>query len=622
MTFIDNNLNFIYFKRMAVKLGQLLIASSIISEDQLKQALTVQKKDGGRLGTNLIKLGFVDEDSLVSFLSKQYGVPSVNLSEYRIDSNVLKLIPADMAKKYLIMPVARVGATLTVAMADPSNVFAIDDVKFMTGYNVEVVVAGESSIIRAINAYYFGKGESMPADPAAAATSATIQAKDYTLSDGDLPGDHSFDESSFDEGPNVNVEEFDKIVGSALDNVDVLEEKEDTEVIKEVEAPIVKLVNGIFVNAIKSGASDIHVEPYENSLRVRYRVDGVMYTVMNLPTKIRAALTSRMKIMSRLDIAERRLPQDGRIKLKLGKKRDIDFRVSVLPCLFGEKTVLRLLDKANLQVDLTKLGFEQAALDDFMAALNKPYGMLLVTGPTGSGKTTTLYSALNYLNKPDTNIMTAEDPVEFNFMGINQVQVREEIGLTFASSLRSFLRQDPDIIMVGEIRDFETAEIGVKAALTGHLVLSTLHTNDAPGTVSRLLNMGIEPFLVSSSVILILAQRLARRICTQCKEEENIPPTALVNIGFSEEEAHKVKCFKGKGCSACNGTGFKGRIALYEVMPIKEELKELILEGASTAELKKAAIRLGMKTLRMSGLTKVAEGVTTIEEVMRVTFGD
>jgi type IV pilus assembly protein PilB len=622
MTFIDNNLNFIYFKRMAVKLGQLLIASSIISEDQLKQALTVQKKDGGRLGTNLIKLGFVDEDGLVSFLSKQYGVPSVNLSEYRIDANVLKLIPADMAKKYLIMPVARVGATLTVAMADPSNVFAIDDVKFMTGYNVEVVVAGESSIIRAISAYYFGKGESMPADPAAAATSATIQAKDYTLSDGDLPGDHSFDESSFDEGPNVNVEEFDKIVGSALDNVDVLEEKEDTEVVKEVEAPIVKLVNGIFVNAIKSGASDIHVEPYENSLRVRYRVDGVMYTVMNLPTKIRAALTSRMKIMSRLDIAERRLPQDGRIKLKLGKKRDIDFRVSVLPCLFGEKTVLRLLDKANLQVDLTKLGFEQAALDDFMAALNKPYGMLLVTGPTGSGKTTTLYSALNYLNKPDTNIMTAEDPVEFNFMGINQVQVREEIGLTFASSLRSFLRQDPDIIMVGEIRDFETAEIGVKAALTGHLVLSTLHTNDAPGTVSRLLNMGIEPFLVSSSVILILAQRLARRICTQCKEEENIPPTALVNIGYSEEEAHKVKCFKGKGCPACNGTGFKGRIALYEVMPIKEELKELILEGASTAELKKAAIRLGMKTLRMSGLTKVAEGVTTIEEVMRVTFGD
>jgi len=605
---------------MAVKLGQILIASSIISEEQLKQALTVQKKEGGRLGTNLVKLGFITEEKLVAFLSKQYGVPAINLADYKVDSAVLKLIPADMAKKYLIMPVARVGATLTIAMADPSNVFAIDDVKFMTGYNVEVVVASESAIIGAITTYYLGKGESMLAAASSSSpTSSSIQAKDYTLGDEDL-ADSTFD-GGFEE-PSVNVDEFDKIVGSALDNVDVLEEKEDSEIVKEVEAPIVKLVNGIFVNAIKSGASDIHVEPYENSLRVRYRVDGVMYTVMNLPTKIKAALTSRIKIMSKLDIAERRLPQDGRIKLKLGKKRDIDFRVSVLPCLFGEKTVLRLLDKGNLQVDLTKLGFEQAALDDFMEALNKPYGMLLVTGPTGSGKTTTLYSALNYLNKPDTNIMTAEDPVEFNFMGINQVQVKEEIGLTFASALRSFLRQDPDIIMVGEIRDFETAEIGVKAALTGHLVLSTLHTNDAPGTISRLLNMGIEPFLVSSSVILILAQRLARRICAQCKEEEKLPEAALIKAGFPENEAKSLKCFKGKGCPACNGTGYKGRVALYEVMPIKDELKELILEGASTSEVKKASIRLGMKTLRMSGITKVAEGVTTLEEVMRVTFGD
>ncbi len=606
---------------MAVKLGQLLITSGIISEEQLKQALDAQRKEGGRLGTNLVKLGFISEDKLVAFLSKQYGVPAINLAEYKIDSAILKLIPADMAKKYLIMPVARIGATLTVAMADPSNVFAIDDVKFMTGYNVEVVVASESGIVGAIGSYYLGRGEGMLATATAtAAASATIQAKDYTLSDEDM-GDQ-FDSMGVDEGPSVNVDEFDKIVGSALDNVDVLEEKEDSEVVKDVEAPIVKLVNGIFVNAIKSGASDIHIEPYENSLRVRYRIDGVMYTVMNLPTKIRAALTSRVKIMSKLDIAERRLPQDGRIKLKLGKKRDIDFRVSVLPCLFGEKTVLRLLDKGNLQVDLTKLGFEQSALDDFMEALNKPYGMLLVTGPTGSGKTTTLYSALNYLNKPDTNIMTAEDPVEFNFMGINQVQVKEDIGLTFAAALRSFLRQDPDIIMVGEIRDFETAEIGVKAALTGHLVLSTLHTNDAPGTISRLLNMGIEPFLVSSSVILILAQRLARRICAHCKEEEKLPASALLKIGFSAEEAEKTKCYKGKGCPACNGTGYKGRVALYEVMPIRDELKELILEGASTTDIKKTAIRLGMKTLRMSGLTKVADGVTTIDEVMRVTFGD
>jgi type IV pilus assembly protein PilB len=563
---------------MAVKLGQLLIASSIISEDQLKQALGTQKKEGGRLGTNLVKLGFITEDKLVAFLSKQYGVPAINLSDYKIDSAVLKLIPADMAKKYLIMPVARVGATLTIAMADPSNVFAIDDVKFMTGYNVEVVVSSESAIISSITGCYLGKGDNMlAAQSQSSAPTMSIQAKDYTLGDDDMP-DGSFESTSFDEGPSVNVDEFDKIVGSALDNVDVLEEKEDSEVVKEVEAPIVKLVNGIFVN--------------------------------------------RIKIMSKLDIAERRLPQDGRIKLKLGKKRDIDFRVSVLPCLFGEKTVLRLLDKGNLQVDLTKLGFEQAALDDFMEALNKPYGMLLVTGPTGSGKTTTLYSALNYLNKADTNIMTAEDPVEFNFMGINQVQVKEEIGLTFAASLRSFLRQDPDIIMVGEIRDFETAEIGVKAALTGHLVLSTLHTNDAPGTISRLLNMGIEPFLVSSAVILILAQRLARRICAQCKEEEKIPSQALLKVGFTEEECKTVKCYKGKGCPTCNGTGYKGRIALYEVMPIKDELKELILEGASTAEIKKAAIRLGMKTLRMSGVTKVAEGVTTIEEIMRVTFND
>ncbi|GAB4491344.1 MAG: hypothetical protein OHK006_25110 [Thermodesulfovibrionales bacterium] len=595
----------------------------------MKQALNAQKKEGGRLGTNLIKLGFITEEKLVAFLSKQYGVPAINLAEYKIDPAVLKLIPADMAKKYLIMPVARVGATLTIAMADPSNVFAIDDVKFMTGYNVEVVVSSESAIIGAISSYYLGKGENLLATTGGAGGSGTqqakssmmLQAKDYTMGDEDLEKGADFP-GAFEEGPSVDVEEFDKIVGSALDGVDVLEEKEDSEVVREVEAPIVKLVNGIFVNAIKSGASDIHVEPYENSLRVRYRVDGVMYTVMNLPTKIKAALTSRIKIMSKLDIAERRLPQDGRIKLKLGKKRDIDFRVSVLPCLFGEKTVLRLLDKGNLQVDLTKLGFEQAALDDFMDALNKPYGMLLVTGPTGSGKTTTLYSALNYLNKPDTNIMTAEDPVEFNFMGINQVQVREEIGLTFAAALRSFLRQDPDIIMVGEIRDFETAEIGVKAALTGHLVLSTLHTNDAPATISRLLNMGIEPFLVSSAVILILAQRLGRRVCQQCKEEEKIPEATMIKLGFSEQEAKTVKCYRGKGCPACNNTGYKGRVALYEVMPVKDEIKELILEGASSAEIKKAAIRLGMKTLRMSGLTKVAEGVTSVEEVMRVTFGD
>jgi|Deesub1362A_J573_1020465.scaffolds.fasta_scaffold00013_153 type IV pilus assembly protein PilB len=608
---------------MATKLGQMLVAANIITEEQLKQALSLQKKEGGRLGTNLVKLGYITEEKLVAFLSKQFGVPAINLSDYKIDPSVVKLIPQEMAKKYMIMPVARVGATLTIAMTDPSNVFAIDDVKFMTGYNVEVAVSSESSIANAIATFYGGKGEVVTAAKAAAPAEAAqiLQPKDYTLTEEEIEEPEG-GIGGLEEGPMIDVEEFDKVVGSALEGIETVEEKEETEVIREVEAPIVKLVNGIFVNAIKAGASDIHIEPYETSLRVRYRVDGVMYTVMNLPPKIKAALTSRVKIMARLDIAERRLPQDGRIKLKLGKKREIDFRVSTLPTLFGEKTVLRLLDKSSLQVDLTKLGFEEAALQDFMEALDKPYGMILVTGPTGSGKTTTLYSALNYLNKPGINIMTAEDPVEYNFLGINQVQVREDIGLTFAAALRSFLRQDPDIIMVGEIRDFETAEIAVKAALTGHLVLSTLHTNDAPSTVNRLLNMGIEPFLVSSSVILILAQRLARRVCTQCKEEENVPVPALIKIGFSEEEANTIKCYRGKGCPACNGSGYKGRVALYEVMPVKDELKELILEGASTDELKRTAIRLGMKTLRRSGLTKVKEGITSIEEVLRVTFGD
>jgi len=391
----------------------------------------------------------------------------------------------------------------------------------------------------------------------------------------------------------------------------------------EVEEPIVKLVSGILINAIKIGASDIHIEPYENSVRVRYRVDGVLALAMNLPLRIKNSVVSRLKIMSKLDISERRLPQDGRIKLRLGRKKEVDFRVSILPCLFGEKTVMRILDKSSLQVDLTKLGFEEEALQEFLECLNKPYGMILVTGPTGSGKTTTLYSALNYLNKPNINIMTAEDPIEYNFLGINQVQMKEEIGLTFASALRSFLRQSPDIILVGEIRDFETAEIAVKAALTGHLVLSTLHTNDAPSSVSRLLNMGIEPFLVSSSVILIMAQRLARKICKECeKEEEKIPVPTLINLGFPEEEARAVKCYRGKGCSVCNNSGYKGRIALYEIMVINEEIRKLILEGASAMELKKAAVRGGMKTLRMSGLTKVKEGVTTVEEVLRVTAGD
>ena len=603
---------------MAAKLGQLLIASNIISEDQLKEALALQRREGGRLGTNLVKLGHITEEKLVTFLSRQYGVPAINLSDYKIDPSVLKLVPVDIARKYLIMPVARVGATLTIAMADPSNVFAIDDVKFMTGYNVEVVVSSESPILSAISSHYAGHGDAL-ITAKKSTSSQVVQAKDYTLSDEDIRDEEVT--SSFDEGIMVDVDEFDKVVGDALDSIEAFTEKEDSAT-AEVDEPIVKLVNGILINAIRAGASDIHIEPYETSLRVRYRVDGVLFNAMNLPLKIKGAVTSRLKIMSKLDIAERRLPQDGRIKLRLGKKREIDFRVSVLPCLFGEKTVLRILDKANLQVDLTRLGFEEEALKTFMEILGKPYGMLLVTGPTGSGKTTTLYSALSYLNKPGINIMTAEDPVEYNFTGMNQVQMKEEIGLTFSAALRAFLRQSPDIILVGEIRDFETAEIAVKAALTGHLVLSTLHTNDAPSSISRLLNMGIEPFLVSASVILIAAQRLSRKICTDCKEEEKIPIPALISLGFSEEEAKTIKCYKGKGCPTCNGSGYKGRLALYEIMPISTEIKEMILEGASADELKKTAVRLGMKTLRMSGLTKVKEGNISIEEVVRVTFGD
>jgi len=606
---------------MATKLGQLLVTSNVITEEQLREAIGLQRKQGGRLGTNLVKLGYLTEEKLVAFLSKQWGVPAINLSDYKIEPSVLKLIPVEIARKYLIIPVARVGATLTITMADPSNVFMIDDVKFMTGYNVEVVVSSESSIIHAITSYYRGGGDALTTTKKATTTpSKTLQAKDYTFSDDEFKDNDPFS-STADEGLSVDVDEFDRAVGEALDDVEVVEESVD-ETLKEVERPIVKLVNGILINAIKERSSDVHIEPYESSLRVRQRVDGVMYTVMNLPVKIKNAVTSRIKIMANLDISERRLPQDGRIKLKLGNKREIDFRVSTVPCLFGERTVLRLLDKSNLQVDLTKLGFEEEPLKDLMEALDKPYGMILVTGPTGSGKTTTLYSALHYLNKIGVNISTAEDPVEYNFLGINQVQVREDIGLTFATALRSFLRQDPDIIMVGEIRDFETGEISVKAALTGHLVLSTLHTNDAPSTVSRLLNMGVEPFLVAASVILIVSQRLTRVVCTSCKEEEKVPVPALIQLGFSEEEAQTVKCYKGRGCPSCYNSGYKGRIALYEVMPLKEQLKEMILEGASADELKKTAIRLGMKTLRMSGLAKIKTGVTSIDEIVRVTFGD
>ncbi|MGH7409406.1 MAG: type IV-A pilus assembly ATPase PilB [Candidatus Methylomirabilales bacterium] len=562
----------------ASRLGDMLVKANLVTDEQLKKALQQQETQGGRLGTNLVKLGFISEDDITSFLSKQYGVPSINLSHFEIDGAVIKLIPGEIAQKHMIVPINRTGSVLTVAMADPSNIFTIDDIKFMTGFKVEPVVAAESSIKNAINKYYDSAG--------------LVQDIMKDFDDRDV--------SAVTEGEDqVNVSELEKAT-------------ED--------APVVKLVNLILTDAIKKGASDIHVEPYEKAFRVRYRIDGVMYEVMQPPMKLRAAIISRLKIMSQLDIAERRLPQDGRIKIKMGQ-REMDFRVSTLPTIFGEKVVLRLLDKSNLQLDMSRLGFDPNAQADFEKAILAPYGMVLVTGPTGSGKTTTLYSALHRLNTTETNIMTAEDPVEYNLPGINQVQMKAEIGLNFAAALRAFLRQDPDIIMVGEIRDYETAEIGIKAALTGHLVLSTLHTNDAPGTVSRLLNMGVEPFLVAASTNLIMAQRLCRKICSACREELPVPPGALVDVGFSAEEAKGIKTFKGKGCMACSETGYKGRVALYEVMLITEQVKDAILQGGSAAELRELARGNGMRTLREAGLQKIREGITTIQEVMRVTSG-
>jgi type IV pilus assembly protein PilB len=561
------------------RLGELLVREKLISLQQLRQAQEEQRKTGSNLNYALAKLGYISDGEITSFLSAQYRVPAVNLDEYEIEPEVIKLVSKEVCEKHKIIPISRSGTALVVAMADPTNLHAIDDIKFLTGLNVEPVVASETGIMGAIDRAY-------------------------------------------SDGP-----QYDEVLAEfAGEEVDFSVESEDINVLeleKAAEgAPVVRLVNAILLNAIKKGASDIHVEPYEKKLRIRYRIDGVLMEEMQPPLKMKAAIASRLKIMSQLDIAERRLPQDGRIKLKMGKGKEMDFRVSVLPTMWGEKIVLRLLDKSNLQLDMTKLGFDQKPLEDFQWAINQPWGMVLVTGPTGSGKTTTLYSALSDLNKVGVNISTAEDPVEYNLPGINQVQMHDEIGLNFAMGLRSFLRQDPDIIMVGEIRDFETAEIAVKAALTGHLVLSTLHTNDAPSTISRLLNMGVEPFLITASVNLVLAQRLARKVCQDCKARIKVDRQVLLDFGFSEEQAARGTVMKGQGCKTCNGTGYKGRVALYEVMRFSEQLKEMVQQGASTAELKAAAIRQGMMTLRAAGIEKVIQGMTTTEEVGRVTMGD
>ena len=572
---------------MSSRLGEILVKENLITADQLKQAMAHQRQNGGRLGTALMKLGFVSDDEITEVLSRQYGVPSINLKYYEVDPAVIKLIPQDTAVRYQIVPLSRVGSTLTIAMIDPTNVFAMDDIKFMTGFNIEPVVASESSILAGIEKSYGGpKGNEEDLE--------TVMQSMSELNESDVE---------------LQAEEQQMELSQ-------LEKAAD-------EAPVVKLVNLVLTDAVKRGASDIHIEPYEKEFRVRFRIDGVLQSIMSPPIKLKDAITSRLKIMAKLDISEKRLPQDGRIMLKMnigGRKKQLDFRVSTLPVLWGEKIVLRLLDKENLRLDMTKLGFEPESLVKFEKAILKPYGMVLVTGPTGSGKTNTLYSSISRLNQPDTNIMTAEDPVEFQLAGVNQVQMKEQIGLNFAAALRSFLRQDPNIILVGEIRDFETAEIAIKAALTGHLVLSTLHTNGAPETITRLMNMGIEPFLVATSVHLICAQRLIRRICKDCIETVEVPIPALIEEGFTPEEAKTVRIQKGKGCGVCNNTGYKGRCGLYEVMEVDDEIRELVLVGASAVELKKKAIEQGMITLRRSGLIKVAAGMTTLEEVARETI--
>jgi type IV pilus assembly protein PilB len=560
-------------------LGDALVRNDLLSEDELEEAKEHAAKDGKGLTGALARLGYVKETQLVEFLSRQYGVPSINLEEVEVEESVIDLVPKDVAERHNIIPIDKHGSTIVVAMTDPSNIYAMDDIKFLTGFDVEAVVTSEASIESALERYY-GSGASA---------------------------------ELFED---VDVEDVDYMSGSAADlDMDNLEDEAG-------EAPVVRLCNVVLVDAIKRGASDIHIEPYEKEFRIRYRIDGVLYEIMRPPMRLKNAITSRIKIMSELDIAERRLPQDGRIKLVMGKDKEVDFRVSILPTLFGEKSVLRILDKSNLQLDMTKLGFEKPQLDVFLTNIHQPFGMVLVTGPTGSGKTTTLYSALQDLNKVTENISTAEDPVEFNMFGINQCQMRDAIGLNFAAALRSFLRQDPDIIMVGEIRDFETAEIAIKAALTGHLVLSTLHTNDAPSTINRLLNMGVEPFLVTSSLNAIVAQRLARRICGECKEPVELEEEVMKDLGMTEEQIAGCEAAIGKGCKLCNETGYKGRVALYEVMAMNDGIKEAVLQGYSAMELKKEAIALGMQTLRQSAIHKLMDGTTTVSEIVRTTRAD
>lgn len=565
-----------------MKIGEFLLDESRITQEQLQNALEVQKKEPGKLGSILIRLGYVTEEDIAQALSKQFGYPSINLSKFDIDEKVLELIKPEMARKHIVMPVHRIGSILTLAMADPSNLFVQEEIRFSTNLRIQAVIAPESSIVESIDKYY--------------GSSTGIEAQKF-----------------------LEEIELGDIDDSAIELVD---EDEDYgyEGESDEDAPAIKLVNLIFQDSVTKGVSDIHFEPYEKVFRVRFRIDGVLHEYMTPPMNLKNKVLSRVKLIAGIDIAERRLPQDGRIKTKLtveGKTKAVDMRVSSLPTIHGEKIVIRLLDKDNLMLDLTKLGFEPLSLQRFDKAISEPWGIVLVTGPTGSGKTNTLYSAISKLNSEEVNIITAENPVEFNLFGINQVNIKESIGLTFPAALRSFLRQDPNIILVGEVRDFETADIAIKAALTGHLVLSTLHTNDAPSTIARLINMGIEPFLVSSAVRLVVAQRLIRRLCAQCKKPAKIPVQTLIDVGFSPEDAKNVKIFEPDGCEKCSSTGYKGRVGLFEVMEIDDELREQVMIGASTSELRQKAKEKGMLTLRMSGVEKIKAGLTSIDEVLR-----
>jgi type IV pilus assembly protein PilB len=564
------------------RLGDLLVADGLLTADQLKKALAEQRGSPEKIGSVLIRLNYLNDEQLIGFLSRQYGVPSITLSQLDIDSEVLRLVPAPIARKYEVIPVRRMGNSLALAMADPTNVFALDDISFMTNLQVLPLVASQTAIKRAIDRNYESKTEAITS----------------VLSD--MQTDLA----------NVEVVED----GEEGTKVDVFELKESAD-----EAPVVKLVNMVLVDAIQKGASDIHFESYEKIFRIRFRMDGVLHEMLAPPKRLESAILSRLKIMSNLDIAERRLPQDGRIKLRYNN-REIDFRVSTLPTIFGEKAVLRILDKEALKLDMTQLGFDEWSLEKFNAAIHQPYGMILITGPTGSGKTTTLYSGIHTINSPDVNIMTAEDPVEYNLKGVNQVQINEGVGRTFAAALRSFLRQDPDVILVGETRDLETAQISIRAALTGHLVFSTLHTNDCPSTVARLLDMGIPPFLVASSLLLIVAQRLGRKICRQCREPYDADEESLATYGHVPSGKGRVQFYKTKGCATCNFTGMKGRVAIYEIMPVTDEIRDGILKNMPTAELRAIAQSQGMKSLRQAGLMKVVEGTTTVEEVLRVTL--